>query len=81
MFQEVTAVREVGSVGPYRSNVHLGERARGHVRSVCVRQQYNLFFFFFESAEMGLGQCPSILQCIVAGEKCNQWVLKKKNWK
>lgn len=62
MFQEVTAVLEVGSVGPYHSNVHLGERARGHILSGCVRQQRHKesFFFFFEPAEIGLGQCPSI---------------------
>lgn len=47
MFQEVTAVLEVGSVGPYHSNVHLGERARGHILSGCARQQRHKAIVFF----------------------------------
>lgn len=47
MFQEVTAVLEVGSVGPYHSNVHLGEKARGHILSGCARQQRHKAIVFF----------------------------------
>lgn len=78
MFQDVTAAREVGSVGPYHSNVHFGERARGHVRSVCATAV--LFFFFLSQLKWGLASVqaycsvPLQVRSAISG-------FKKKKWK
>lgn len=65
----MTAVAEVGSVGPYRSDVHLGQRARF------------FFFFFFNQLKMRPGRSPNIPQGIVAGQlRANSVNLFLKKW-